>query len=259
VSTYAITASAAPIAVVFHRVARAWLLAQWNIENGAVELGAWFNGTLYPRRCDLSSDGSLLAYFALKGSGPRFLGQAGVKTYQAISKSPWLFALAAWPEDGTWTRGCYFTSAPGNLGPPAWGSENRFWGLMHRQPIQYANERRRGWIEDITCPPRGPNDAWDEHRQVVLTKPRPAGKGRLLLSDTGWKSNVPGRIESRRPLFVLEQKKRRIELPEATWADWNSRGQLLTCTANGLLQIRDTDSPQLLVIKEHHLESASRT
>jgi hypothetical protein len=36
--------------------------------NDIVEAGAWFKGSLYPEKCDLSPDGTLLLYFVLQGS-----------------------------------------------------------------------------------------------------------------------------------------------------------------------------------------------
>jgi hypothetical protein len=51
------------------------------------------HGTVYPQRCDLSPDGRYLCYFAFKGDSTWDLGA----TYIAISRLPWLTALAAWP------------------------------------------------------------------------------------------------------------------------------------------------------------------
>ena len=60
-----------------------------------------------------------LCYFALKGDSTWDLGA----TYIAISRLPWLTALAAWPTSGTWTRGAHFVAEAGrcDLGPPPMG------------------------------------------------------------------------------------------------------------------------------------------
>jgi hypothetical protein len=60
--------------------------------------------TIYPQRCDLSPDGRWFAYFALKASAERELGP----TYIAISRLPWLTALAAWGIGSTRRRGMQF-------------------------------------------------------------------------------------------------------------------------------------------------------
>ena len=36
---------------------------------GKYEQGAWFNGKLYARRCDVSFDGDWLVYLAMGGGG----------------------------------------------------------------------------------------------------------------------------------------------------------------------------------------------
>ena len=106
---YAIVATRATFAVAFQRgPGRSWGIHRWDLSTGGLEAGAVFRGTLYPRRCYFSPDGTLLYYFALNRSSREFLGEVGLKTYSAVSKAPWLFALAAWRETGTWTRGCHF-------------------------------------------------------------------------------------------------------------------------------------------------------
>jgi hypothetical protein len=263
---YAIVASAAPVAVVFQRgPGKAWGIHRWNLSTGDLETGAVFRGTLYPRRCDLSPSGDLLYYFALKRDSRAFLGESGLKTYSAVSKLPWLFALAAWRESGTWTRGCHFVEAPsteedGQIGPPQAGDATplrarHHLALRRTTPLQYAVERRRGWLEDEDCPERGPNDAWDEQRSVILTKPRTSAKrahaDRLVLADRGWHREEG--IEGRRPAYRLLRGKRTTDLTDVAWADWDPFGRLLVATRDARLQIRDVDGVDLRVIREHHI------
>ena len=232
---YCIVATRAPVAVVFLREARKWWrLARWDLASGDVDLGAWFRGTLYPRRADLSPDGKLLSYFALKG----------VSTWSAVSRVPWLFALDSWEESGTWTRGCCFVDgAPPPEERVAWRRDR--YVLVGNEPLQYGIERRRGWIEHESCPPRAVNDMWDEKREVILCRARPRRTGRLILTDHGWRSNVARRIEGRQPSFALELRGERIELADAAWTDWDADGRLLVATHDGRLQIRDVDAPLL--------------
>lgn len=66
----------------------------------------WFNGKIYSERCSLSPDGTLFIYFALQKNKV----QAGYRqSYTAISKPPWLTALALWPQGDTWGGGGVFT------------------------------------------------------------------------------------------------------------------------------------------------------
>lgn len=264
---YAIVATAAPVALVFQRGPSGWWsLHRWDLSTGQLQPGAAFHGTLYPRRCDLSPRGDLLAYFALKGSSREFLGVTGLHTYSAVSKVPWLFALVAYREIGTYSRGLCFVdaalaSAP-LAGPPTVGdlaplrARHRL-SLALTSPAVYATELRRGWVEADGSAPRAPDDVWDERRRVTLTKRRPATKrahdDRLVLLDQGI-----GRqgIEGRAPLFRLDSAKRAFPLTDVAWADWDPFGRLLVATHDGRLQIRDPDSASLEVRVEHVLVRA---
>jgi hypothetical protein len=254
-SIHVIQATRVPAAVVFRRgPSQWWHIARWHLDTGEVEGGAWFRGALYPRRCDLSPDGKLLYYFALKGTRREFLGMTGVQTYSAVSKAPWLFALAAWRELGTWTRGYHFIEGSPEegqieIGRPDAGDAGPLGGryrLACTGVLQYEAERRRGWVEHEACPPRKPSDAWDERRSVILTRPSPAGRGRLVLTDQGWSTEGPGRIEGRSAVYRIEEGRRSTELPEAAWASFDQVGRLLVATRQGQLQIRDAGSGKVV-------------
>jgi hypothetical protein len=51
------------------------LLIKWHLKSDTFEIGQWFKGRIYERRCDLSPSGELLAYFAAK-----YLGEYGVRS-----------------------------------------------------------------------------------------------------------------------------------------------------------------------------------
>src|SRR2546422_11649313 len=78
---------------------------------GLIDEHTWIRSNLYPQRCDLSPDGRWLCYFTLRGKAA---WRAGT-TYVAISRLPWLTALAAWGTCGTWTRGAHFIDERGRL------------------------------------------------------------------------------------------------------------------------------------------------
>ena len=89
-------------AVIFRRgPTRQVLLIKWDLRRDTFELGQWFRGRIYERRCDLSPKGDYLIYFAAKHVGP-------FGTWTAISKPPYLTALALWPKGDAWGGGGMF-------------------------------------------------------------------------------------------------------------------------------------------------------
>ena len=94
-------AAAAPVAVILSRGPSKWCrLFVWNIDDDSVQPGSWLHGRIYENGCSLSPDGGYFAYLALSHHAPRTRG-AGY-AWTAISKPPWLTALALWPQDDTW-------------------------------------------------------------------------------------------------------------------------------------------------------------
>lgn len=111
---FMIVARDAPTAVIFRRGPSEWVqLIKWNTQTDAFELGQWFHGRIYEHRADLSPDGSLLIYFAMKNSS-RALQDRQTKEFTyfwtAISKPPYFTALALWPKYGSWGGGGLFKS-----------------------------------------------------------------------------------------------------------------------------------------------------
>lgn len=103
---FVITAQRAPLAVILRRGPKRWAhLILWNTDKDTFEHGAWFKGRIYEDRCGLSPDGALFVYFALQNSRWRTSYQ-GVWT--AVSRPPWLHALALWPEGTTYGGGGCF-------------------------------------------------------------------------------------------------------------------------------------------------------
>jgi hypothetical protein len=95
--------------------------------------------------------------------------------YVAISRPPWLTALAAWGIGSTWTSGMHFLPEAGewpptnaDVGDPA--PVRRRYGLAWTPAASFAVERRRGWAEASSTPPRHPEDAWDQNRDVEMEK-----------------------------------------------------------------------------------------
>jgi hypothetical protein len=105
VRLYVILARNEPFGVVFRRgPSKSVLLIKWNTSNDTFQSGQWLKGRIYERRCDLSPDGDLLLYFAANYRDPYY-------SWSAISRPPFLTALALWPKGDGWGGGGHFVSA----------------------------------------------------------------------------------------------------------------------------------------------------
>ena len=99
---YVLLARKAPLAIVFRRGPSKHVLAlSWDTEKHEFRLGQWFKGRIYERRCDLSPSGEKVIYFAAKYRAPLF-------TWTAVSRPPFLTALAMWPKGDAWGGGGLF-------------------------------------------------------------------------------------------------------------------------------------------------------
>jgi hypothetical protein len=100
----------APIGVIFRRGPTRWVqLIQWQTAKDEFKPGQWFRGHIYPGRSDLSPDGSLMIYFANKFSHRIVVRNEFAYAWTAVSKPPYLTALALWPRKDCWHGGGLFT------------------------------------------------------------------------------------------------------------------------------------------------------
>jgi hypothetical protein len=94
------------VAVIFRRGPSRWYhIIQWNTRRDTFTHGAWIKGRIYEEKCDISPDGQLLLCFIHQGSR---CGTPYTTAWTAISRTPWLQALAVWPEGSTWAGGGRF-------------------------------------------------------------------------------------------------------------------------------------------------------
>lgn len=104
VRLYAILARKAPIAVVFRRgPSKQVMLLLWHTDTDSFYEGQWLKGRIYERRCDLSPSGKRLMYFAASYKAPH-------RSWTAISKPPFLTAVALWSKGDAWGGGGLFKS-----------------------------------------------------------------------------------------------------------------------------------------------------
>jgi hypothetical protein len=77
----------------------------WNRNSDEFQLGQWLKGRIYERRSDLSPDGKHFLYFAMNGQW-----QAEARgSWTAISRVPFLKALAIFPKGDCWHGGGLWT------------------------------------------------------------------------------------------------------------------------------------------------------
>lgn len=255
---YCIPATQAPVVAVFRRGPSHWAhIGRWDIAGKQYESGAWLGGRIFPRRSDLSPDGQYLCYCAHQPSATWEHGDA----YVAISKLPWLTALHAFGTCGTWTRGFYFIE-DGDLGDRQMQKLPIPYGLRPIPIVQFANERRRGWVEAEDSPIRDPRDAWDQHRNARMRKPQPHGTRVLCVESVGWAGGAFGvdqAVDGLNVRYSLEFDGELELLDDLQWADWSPEGQLLVATRSGQLQVRNLDGARSDIIFEADLSKLEPT
>jgi len=97
------------VCVIFRRGPSKWTqLILWNTETDEITNGQWFKGRIYERRCDLSPDGTKLIYFAQKINSKTINDDEYTYAWTAISKPPYLTALALWAKGDCWHGGGLF-------------------------------------------------------------------------------------------------------------------------------------------------------
>jgi hypothetical protein len=253
VRLYAILARESPVAVVFRRgPSNSVLLIKWNTANDTFEQGQWLRGRIYERRCDLSPDGDLLLYFAANYGSP-------LRSWSAISRPPFLKALALWPKGDGWGGGGHFESrtrialshraaemalAPGCSVPrslkvrpfgerPGWGEDDPVWSeRLHRD----------GW--KLISVPTGTKDdygakVWLEFSPpIVWRKSNPVCPKRYSLD-----MSIIGIKEDGGPWYLTEHTVTREngevdKLGRTDWADWSHTGDLLFAMDGCLYRVK---------------------
>jgi hypothetical protein len=106
---FIILARDADVGVILRRGPSKWVqIIKWDTRNDTFEDGAWFHGRIYEEPCDLSPDGELFVYFAAKQNRNTHVDGYGY-VWTAVSRPPWLYALALWPNPcGTYPGGGRF-------------------------------------------------------------------------------------------------------------------------------------------------------
>lgn len=147
---YILFAREANKALILRRGPSKWTqLISWDLDSDTFEEGHWFKGRIYEKRSDLSPDGKYLVYFASK----YHLGyeNKGYKnTFTAISKPPYLTALALWPVGHTWYGGGFFESdLCVNLNISEWYQPHKDHLPHSKLEVRYQEDRHYYPEEDL--------------------------------------------------------------------------------------------------------------
>lgn len=96
-----LAAKNAPVVIIIRRKPSRWFhILRWNTQTDQIESGSWFEGRIYPFRCDVSFDGRFMVYFAM-GSDAR-------STWTGVCEPPFLHTVAEWRQSSTYDGGGIF-------------------------------------------------------------------------------------------------------------------------------------------------------
>jgi hypothetical protein len=236
---FMIFARKSPTAVIFRRGPSKWVqLIKWNTKTDVFEPGQWFNGRIYERRSDLSPDGSFLIYFAQKISRRSLKDTEYTYAWTAISRPPFLTALALWPKGDCWHGGGLFKNGkvvllnhrPEVAKPHKDHKPHRLLVIPNKQahgeddPIFSQRLERDGW--ELKTPSQVENHGYPKLFHTVQAEVREkANPGcthviRLTRSIECLDYSEEFAVRSVKQPFVRE-------IDRASWADWDQRGRLV--------------------------------
>ena len=217
------------------------------------ERGHWFHGRIYERRCDLSPDGELFVYFASKFNR----GTAGDSEYTyawtAVSRPPWLTALALWPKGDCWHGGGMFVS-------------NRRLALNHRPEVAVPHPKHKPRGLEVVADPnasgeddplysrRLDRDGWQVRQEWEVEYHGLPDFYRTVAPEVrtrrrGGKPGAPAVVMTRRLDGLSYRETFSVEgltsdptsaVVGAEWLDWDHAGRLVLLR-DGRLWVADAD------------------
>jgi hypothetical protein len=243
---YLILASEAPVGVIFRRgPSNKVQIIRWNTADDTFEPGHWFKGRIYERRSDLTPDGTKLVYFASKQqlyAKKEKIGEDFFANWTAISKPPYLTALALWPAGETYHGGGLFADnqtlhlnhfycrEPFKDIPVPKQLKVKITGSLEvlEDGIMDQRMKRDGWrfVQNATGSHwTGQGRVYDQ--PVILRKWSHNGKYALIYRHLG--SSSVGEDGWYKVEYGLWHDETKTELPVtgAIWADWDQKGRLV--------------------------------
>lgn len=164
---HVLLASDAPVGLVIRRgPSKSVATLLWNRRTDEFQLGQWLRGRIYERRSDLSPDGKHFLYFAMNGKWE----SESRGSWTAISRAPFLKALAFFPKGDRWHGGGLWT------GPKKYWLNDRYGHstLMNTGAVQRDTNWHPSANHGGECPgvyyPRLARDGWTMKEMVQLGK-----------------------------------------------------------------------------------------
>jgi hypothetical protein len=227
-----------PVGVIFRRgPSNKVLLVRWNLSDDTFEAGQWLEGRIYEHRCDLSPRGDRLVYFAAKWNTP-------LATWTAVSRPPFLTALALWPKGDAWGGGGLFENRKTlALNHFASGCQLEDGFVLPRGfevaqlpdagrgedwPIYTRRLLRDGWTqvqEGGATTHKDPRVSFKFERPEIWSRKCPTDARGALRVCTDGIDETNGSWHVRRA--ELERGTGAVDLGRIDWADWSANGDLL--------------------------------
>ena len=220
---FVLLAREASVAVILRRgPTKWWHVTLWDTRTDKFQSGQWFHGQMYPGRCDVSPDGKLFIYFAGK-----FRRRDVAKTWTAVSRPPYLTALALWPIGHTWgghgvfvdNRTVRVATSAGSFGavhhpdhPPGPLS------VLEYSSVEYVPCWQSGWSRILEPGPTARYFAW-----------------RKKSEDLTLERNASYPSSSRSLYAVYRGDSETGATFEAHWADWDQQGRLVAAVGGRIL------------------------
>jgi hypothetical protein len=235
---HVVLAREAPRAVIVRRGPSRWVrIILWHTDTDQFEGGQWLRGRIYGERCALSPDGALFLYFAMQQHKSRggYLG-----TWTAISKPPYLTALALWPVGDTWGGGGLFiddqtiyisghTDAHPDHQPPKHLRVITTAAKLTKRDHRFLDRiKARDW-QQIYKPDRSKvGFGWRWKDPAIWQRAHPFyDRYFLAMRWYGYiTEHYPGPMIQEYALGDRTENKE-IALEGANWADWDQRGRLV--------------------------------
>lgn len=241
----------------------------WDRGSDTFQLGQWFHGRIYEYRCDLTPDGKHLLYFAAdyarRKEGEESGAESRFTSWTAISRVPYLKALALWWNGTGWNGGGLFRS------------NREFW--LNRPPERIAEtvpernsrefrevpppeklQEEFGWGSAGECPmvycPRLERDGWRLAKVVdeavfFYEKPLPGGVRLTKIFCCDWSCKRPGYgVYYENHELRSESGALLLDAPGWRWADYDARRKRIVFAENGAicaLPLARWDSPPKLL------------
>jgi len=239
---FVILARQAPVGVIFRRGPSEWIqLIRWNTADDTFEEGQWLHGRIYAKRCDLSPDGTKLLYFAAKYRDSTY-DASYTHAWTAVSKPPWLTALALWPKGDTWAGGGLFhdnshiwlnhrpdqaKAHPDHQPPEGLYINPNPFATGEDYPL-YANRLDRdGWRykQHGSFVHRG--GVWVTEKEEICIKTDPTRRFELQMTLLGLQPSTAGGAQIYDFTVRDLVNSATHNVPADQWADWDHRGRLV--------------------------------